>query len=378
MVLESVFPTPNGGGAEGQVRTLGLHLPSRSVEVSIIVPMVRGGPQQGDCDVEGITVHRIAYPKVRLIGAAIMLVKLAWRLFAMRHEYDVIHAHIAGNMAAVSCVMGRLLNRPAMIKFAGMTEMVDGVLDPRPSFTRRLKLACMRNATYYQATSSQIARVLAESGFDPRKVLRIPNAVDTSRFKVARRDAVGRHALCGSKRLVAIYVGRLEREKDLELMLTGWAGAFRGDDGVALIIVGGGALKVQLEALARDLGIAQQVVFTGPTRAVEQYLSLADLGLLTSKAEGLSNALLEYMASSLPVIGTRVSGTEDFVIDGKTGWLFPVGDAVQLQSCLRAAAALGSAALAELGQNAKQMVMTEASIAAVTDRLARCYRGEAA
>jgi glycosyltransferase involved in cell wall biosynthesis len=156
-------------------------------------------------------------------------------------------------------------------------------------------------------------------------------------------------------------------------MLTGWAAAFRGRAGVALIMVGGGGLKSHLEALAKELGIGEQVIFAGATRTVERFLAVADVGLLTSRAEGLSNTLLEYMASSLPVIGTRVSGTEDFVVDGQTGWLFPVGDVQQLQSCLQAAADLGSQRLAGLGQNAKSLVISQASISAVVNRLVEIY-----
>ena len=379
MVLESVFPTPGGGGAESQVRTLGLHLPGRGVSVSVIVPMVRYGPQLQDDRVDGIEVRRIRYPKLPLLGAALMLVKLAWRLFQLRREYGFIHAHIAGNMAAVCCVMGRLLRKPVLIKLTGMTEMVGGILDPNAGFKGWIKKKLMRSATHYQATSSQIARMLVDSGFEARKVHLIPNAVDTARFETPQqRNEAERRALCGEgKTLVAVYVGRLEKEKDLELMLTGWAAAFRGNAGVALVMVGGGGLKSQLESLAGDLGIADQVIFIGASRTVERYLALADVGLLTSRAEGLSNTLLEYMASSLPVIGTRVSGTEDFVINGQTGWLFPVGDVQQLQTCLLAAAGLGSAQLAMLGQNAKALVLSQASISAVVNRLVELYAASA-
>ena len=373
MVMESVFPTRGGGGAESQVRTLGLHLPARDVGVSVIVPMVRYGPQLENDQVDGIEVRRIAYPKWPLVGAAIMLCKLAWRLYRLRREYTFIHAHIAGNMAAVCSLMGRLLNKPVLIKLTGMTEMVGGILDPAPTFHTWLRKKAMRSATYYQATSSQIARMLVESGFSASKIRLIPNAVDTERFAVVQRNEADRRALCGERRLVGVFVGRLEAEKDLDLMLRGWAGAFRGNAAAALVLVGAGSLKAQLEQQAQDLGIADQIVFAGASQVVERFLSLADVGLLTSRAEGLSNTLLEYMASGLPVIGSRVSGTEDFVVTGKTGWLFSAGDVTQFTECLQAAASLGGGQLAGLGQNARKLVMTDASIPAVVERLVDIY-----
>ena len=373
MVLESIFPTPGGGGAESQVRTLGMHLPSRGVEVSVIVPMVRKGPQVEHDRVDGIEVWRIAYPKLRSVGAAIMLAKLAWRLFRRRADYDFIHAHIAGNMAAVCSLMGRLLGKPVLIKLTGMTEMVGGIIDPQAGRSARLKRRAMKAATFYQATSSQIARMLVEAGFDAAKVHRIPNAVDTARFAALARRAEDRVAVCGERRLVGVYVGRLEAEKDLELMLRGWAGAFKGQADVALVLVGSGALREPLQALAAELGVASQVVFAGATKQVERFLAIADMGLLTSRAEGLSNTLLEYMASGLPVIGSRVSGTEDFVVDGRTGWLFPAGDVAQFQACLEQASQLGAGPLAELGRQARELVTAEASNAAVISRLITLY-----
>jgi glycosyltransferase involved in cell wall biosynthesis len=254
-----------------------------------------------------------------------------------------------------------------------MTEMVGGILDPEPSFHTWLKKKAMRWATYYQATSSQIARMLVESGFSEKKVRLIPNAVDTERFAALQRNDDDRRALCGDRRMVGVFVGRLEAEKDLDLMLRGWAAAFRGNAAVALVLVGAGSLKDQLAQQAQDLGIADQIVFVGASKVVERFLSLADVGLLTSRAEGLSNTLLEYMASGLPVIGSQVSGTEDFVVTGKTGWLFPAGDVAQFTTCLQSAAALEGAQLANLGQNARRLVMNDASIPAVVGRLVDIY-----
>jgi len=373
MVLESMFPMRSGGGVEGQVRTLGGNLVERGVSVSLLVPMVPYGKQVSTETVDGIEVTRIAYPKVAKLGTAVMLVRLALRLFRTRNTYTTIHAHVAGNMAAVCCVMGFLLRKRVLVKLTGMSEMVGGILDPRPSLMIQLRKAALRRATYYQATSSQIARMLVQSGFAAEKIHRIPNAVNTQRFESAQRDESLRRQLCGNKSLVGIFVGRLEQEKDLDILLTAWSAAFAQTLSTSLVIIGAGTMMSALKALARQLGIGQQVVFVGPSDSVERYMAMADVGLLTSRAEGLSNTLLEYMASGLPVIGSRISGTEDFVDTGKAGWLFTAGDVVQLKECLLAAAALARDQLAALGENAKRLVTSEASIAVVVNRLIRLY-----
>lgn len=373
MVLESMFPTKGGGGAETQVRTLGRHLIAQGVPVTLLAPMVSWGSQVGEDNVDGIAVTRIAYPKLPGIGALVMLAKLAWLLFRLRNRYTIIHTHIAGNMSALCCLMGRLLRKPVLVKLTGMTEMVGGILDPNPNPVVRLRKRALRMATYYQATSSQIGRLMQERGFDARKVHLIPNAVDTERFETVERNDAKRRELCGERRIVGIFVGRLEPEKNIELMLDGWAQAFAGQHDAALVLVGAGRLMDPLKAQAERLGIASQVIFVGASDAVERYLALADFGLLTSNAEGLSNTLLEYMASGLPVIGSRISGTEDFVASGQTGWLFTAGDTHQFRDCLNAAAQ-ARASLAELGQNARRHVVAEASIGAVVNRLLSLYR----
>ena len=376
MVLESMFPTRGGGGAETQVRTLGRHLIEQGVPVSLLVPMVGYGSQIKHDRVDGIAVTRIAYPKVPALGGLLLLAQLAWALIRQRNSYTIIHAHIAGNMAAVCCLIGWLVGKPVLVKLTGMTEMVGGILDGRPSLIVRLRQFAIRRATYYQATSSQIARLMVEHGFDAKRIHLIPNAVDTARFESTHRDEARRRELCGDKSVVGIFVGRLESEKNVELLLDGWAGAFSNDASTALLIVGAGRLMGPLKARADQLGIAQQVIFVGPSDTVERYMAIADVGLLTSNAEGLSNTLLEYMASGLPVIGSRISGTEDFVDTGSTGWLFPPGDTHQFRDCLQIAASLKQDRLAQLGQNAKRSVTSQASIAAVVGRLLNLYNAE--
>ncbi|HET9652502.1 MAG TPA: glycosyltransferase family 4 protein, partial [Usitatibacter sp.] len=102
-------------------------------------------------------------------------------------------------------------------------------------------------------------------------------------------------------------------------------------------------------------------------------LSVADFALLTSDAEGLSNALLEYMAAGLPVVGSRVSGTEDFITEGQTGWLFEPGDGEALARQLAAVRAAPEEALQRLGNDARARVRALASLEAVTDRLLELY-----
>lgn len=376
MVLESGLPTNGGGGAESQVQTLGTEFQRRGVSVAAVTPMVPWCVQKKEDVVAGLPITRIPYPHVRLLGAAWMLVSLAVLLVRRRASYDVIHSHIAGNMSALCCLMGPLLGKPVIVKLTGMTEMRGGILDPRPNWLTRLRKWAMRRATAYQATSSRIQRMLVDSGFEAGKVVLIANAVDIDRFQAAEPAAGRREALFGPRNLIGIYVGRLEWEKGVDLLLRGWARVLRGRDDALLLLVGHGSLRGKLETLCVSLGIAPQVRFLGPSRQPEEYLALADFGLLTSMHEGLSNTLLEYMAAGLPVLGSRVSGNEDFIVEERTGWLFPPGDEDAFVAALEAVCASTDDVLRAMREHALAMVRARASIERVGDRLLRLYGGD--
>lgn len=380
MVIEGMFPTIGGGGAESQLRTLCRHLKARGVEVRVCAPVYEWYPITQTPDIDGTPIDRLHYPKWPLVGGVVLLAKLAGHLWRRRGQYDIVHAHIGGNMSAVCSLMGRVLGKPVLVKLTGMTEMVGGILDPQAGRGARLRRWAMKRATRIQAISQRIAMQLLDAGFDNRRVMYLPNAVDLSRFENGGRagappppELAVHLAGLEDKRFVALFAGRLVAAKDLDLLVRGWAAAFAGRDDAVLLLAGRGELGPELMALATSLGAGHSVRVLGPVEHMEHVLPLAHVGILTSRAEGLSNSLLEYMASSLPVLGSRVSGNEDFIVPGETGWLFEPGDEAGLTTALRDAGARSPQELRRIGQSARQMVAARASVGAVLDRLCEFY-----
>ncbi len=370
MVLESTYPVAGGGGAESQLATLSRYLRRRGHQVSIVVPMTPAGAREEHDRVDGIPVWRIPYPRVRVVGGIVMLARLAWHLFANRRRYDVFHVHIAHHMAAVACVVGRLAGKPVLVKLTGWLESELGILSRRRSPVLWLLRRCIRLATAVQATSRELEALLVKHGFPPARIHRIPNAVDTHRFRPQAGARTGDGAA-----FTAIFVGRLVPEKNLPMLLEAWAVALAGRDDARLMVVGQGPLAEELAGRARSLGIARQVAFLGaqPREEVIRLLGRADVGVLVSTHEGLSNSLLEYMAAGLPVIGTRISGTEDWVREDDTGWLVEPGDTAALAQVLARAAGPARPHLADMGRRARAVMEREASIPAVADRILRAY-----
>ena len=94
----------------------------------------------------------------------------------------------------------------------------------------------------------------------------------------------------------------------------------------AFVIAGEGGLMPELRQLANELGIASDVHFVGRCDDVPSLLFASNVGVLSSKAEGFANAILEYMYAGLPVVATGVGGVREAVIEGQTGYIVPSGD----------------------------------------------------
>lgn len=367
MILESDFPVRGGGGAESQVRTLSLELKRRGHRVTILTPRIPGGPQTRVERCYGIPVCRLAYPQVRLLGRLVLWLQMAAFLRRRGARYHAWHVHIAHYLGAIACRLAQ--RKPVIVKISGWWELDRGLLAPGAGAVARLAARWLRRASTLQAISRRIAGELVGHGFPRDRILALPNAVDVARFVERRADTAA------AQTLDVVFVGRLAKEKNLPTLFDAWAAAFPERGHARLRLVGGGYLEAELRARADALGIAADIDFLGHRDDVETILATSALGVLPSLTEGLSNTLLESMAAGLPVVASRVSGSEDVVVDGRNGWLFEAQDTAALAAALREAAALPRAELAARGRQARADIAAYASLDAVVGRLLQLYRG---
>jgi sugar transferase (PEP-CTERM/EpsH1 system associated) len=184
----------------------------------------------------------------------------------------------------------------------------------------------------YVAVSRDLAHWLeATVGVRHGRIHQIYNGVDLDRFvpRVGPRPELAPPGFLPTNALVVGTVGRLAEVKDQTTLIAAYAEllARRSDlaSRVRLVIVGGGALRGELERQAAALGIDDRVWFAGDRDDVPDLMRLFDLFVLPSLGEGISNTVLEAMASGLAVIATRVGGNPELVEEGRTGALVPVG-----------------------------------------------------
>ena len=160
-----------------------------------------------------------------------------------------------------------------------------------------------------------------------RRVVILPNSLNPDFIKPryeGERD----------KRIVA--VGRLDANKNHEMMLRAFAALADKYPEYTLTIYGEGELRNYLEDLAGQLDISQRVFLPGIIPDVAKQIERAALFLMTSYSEGVSNALIEALASGLPVISTDVpsGGTTELIADGENGLIIPAGDTNALEKAM--------------------------------------------
>jgi glycosyltransferase involved in cell wall biosynthesis len=189
------------------------------------------------------------------------------------------------------------------------------------------------------ALSQGVAReLISDYRLDPKRVVTIHNPVDVeawrSRARAARQAGPPWGTFAGG-RPVLVAVGRLIRQKGFDLLLRALA-ACRGEGRRAcLAIVGEGAERPALEALARDLGIADRVLMPGFIADPTPWYAHSDLFVLSSRWEGFGHVIVEAMACGLPVIAFDCPhGPADILGGGEGGILVPPDDVGGLASAL--------------------------------------------
>lgn len=144
--------------------------------------------------------------------------------------------------------------------------------------------------------------------------------VDAAARTAARATALGEIGGATTDRIV-LFVGRLEAQKDPDLLIDGAVAAMRADPGLRLVIVGDGGLRAAVERRATDSGLGDRIHLLGfrPADAIATLMHAADALLLPSRFEGMPITVLEALATGLPVVATPVGEVPSLVVDGETG-----------------------------------------------------------
>lgn len=275
---------------------------------------------------------------------------------------------------AVVCRLARALRgfRPALLQtflfHANIAGRLAGWLAGVPHIISGIRVAERRTSTHLwldRATNWMVDRNVCVSTavaefshraahLRPDKTVVIANGVDVARFEAAApADLTPFGVPQGSRVLIA--VGRLDPQKGLQYLIEAMSGLATREPDLHLLLVGEGPQRTQIETWIHERSLSGRVHLAGWRKDVPELLQAAWCLVLPSLWEGMPNVVLEAMAAGLPVVATRVEGTDELVLDGETGLLVASRSASQIESAI---AALGNefGRAQRLGQNGQNRV----------------------
>lgn len=284
-------------------------------------------------------------------------IAMFWRLWRLLRRLRPAIVHTRNLAALETQVLGLLMPRVKRVHGEHGRDMddLDGS-NPRYRFLRRMMRPLVHR---YITVSEDLASYLRSTIAVPEaKIRQIYNGVDTQKFSAAKGAAVDDLPACFTGDVTVIgTVGRLAAVKDQPTLIKAFAMICHRYP-VRLLIVGDGPQRALLESTIDECAVREKVFMAGDRSDVPAMLGVMDIFVLPSLAEGISNTVLEAMASGLPVIATKTGGNPELVRDEENGLLVPVGNVEALAAALARLLA-NSDQIDQMGANARSRVKQE-------------------
>ena len=346
----------NRGGTERQLVALAGGLRSRGVEVAV-ASLFTGGPYESDLAEMQIPVFLAGFPSWRSEGVAGLLRAVPafarYVRWLRERRPDVVHAFLyhAYVITPFACRLAGIRTVVAGRRSLGnFKEGHRGLL--------RLERAATAATTHVVANSAAVATdALRQEHLPSRKLSVIRNGIPKVFFEAAEPAALPRD------RPVVLCLASFRPCKGHRVLLD--AAALLARDGlpVTLVLVGEGGDRASIEERAAELAL--KALFLGERDDVSELLAVADVAVLPSFEEGLSNAVLEAMAAGCPVVATDVGGNAEAL--GETGLLVPPRDASALAAGI-AAVLRDRERAADLAAAARERAQREFSVDTMVER----------
>lgn len=350
------------GGAERQVIELAAGLKTLGHDVSICCLNILG-PLAEEAVARGITVvclHKKFKYDIRVVF---------WlEKYLKNQKADVLQTFLFG-----ADLWGRIAGRLAQVKVLITSDRSGGrYYDWKEKWADKMLWRLADGLITNSHTGRE--RVASLAGVPSDRIHIVFNGVDPKRFQGLPESSDVRHEF-GLHRdsFVIAITGSIIPVKNYKMFLE-VAKKVRGLNGnVEFMVIGDGPSLPEIKELARKIGIAESVIFLGRRLDVPYLLKAADAGVLCSTWEGFPNAIMEYMASGLPVVATDVGGIRDLVKPNETGFIVANNDVEAMASKLLLLSK--NTTLAEsMGQAGKRWIEGNCDYTSVADKYEQIFK----
>ena len=306
------------GGLEQWTQNIAEEL-SKKAEIFVVTGKVGQKPQEEI--VKGVKIFRtslysltdLSFSSLFYIFTTLPFIFLKSLGLIKKEKINLLHCQ-----GFLSSFLGYLIFRLQKIPYVVTVQK----LEEKKGFLRKL---VYKNARICIVASVAIKKYFEEIGVKDIRI--IPNGIHLEKFQGLDKKSL-REKLGFDNEFLIITVGRLEIRKGFKYLISSikfLEKELKGDDfsKIRLLIIGDGALRRKLENLVKKLSLKEKIKFLGliPNEKIQEYLAACDCFVLPSLEEGFGIAILEAMASGLPVISTKVGGILDIIEDRENGIL---------------------------------------------------------
>ncbi len=318
-----IYEIDTPAGMQRQAALLVSRLVRRGFDVRIISTVAprnllsrAGRPVEGLPDVPVVRIPTTRTPMFELAARA-------W--LARRGGADVLYG-IGWHAGVHAAGIAARTRTPIVLKYAASGQLGDfAQLSGRPAAR-----ACLDAVARHVCISAEIRKEVLAAGIPAEKVVSIPNGVDPDGWSVGEEPA----PLPWTDGRVVLFIGRLCRQKRVDVLLDAFARVAPDLPDVRLAVIGDGPLRAVLETQTAALSLGETVAFLGVRHDVPALHRTASLLVLPSEGEGMPNVVLEAFAAGTLVVATDVTGITDIARADREALLVPPGDPDALASAI--------------------------------------------
>ncbi|OQX12882.1 MAG: hypothetical protein BWK76_17025 [Desulfobulbaceae bacterium A2] len=372
LMISSQF-RPLVGGYERSAERLSLALAARGNQVTVITERRDKSWARSEM-LERVNVLRLWCCYRRHLHQLTSCISIARFLCTQGRQFQVWHIHQYGVHAALAIFLSKFYRCHTVLKLTSSGPGGIHITGKKGIILSFVKSQLLK-VDAVVATSRETASEAMVFGISSPRVHVLGNGVDTACYRPHNeaacrnvRKKLGLNALG-----VVLAVGRLSSEKNPDGLIQAWKSA-RSDlpTGWKLVLVGDGPLLGTLRDTIQRESLGDTVLLVGQQENVAEWMAAADMFALPSHYEGLSNAMLEAMASGLPVIATRVSAVDELIVETKAGVGVDVGNMRQFASAL-VQLSLDSSLRQAMGRAGRQVIEKRYSIDEIARRHEQLY-----